>query len=776
MMKRTCKYYFTVQAITILLLFPVSAFCLADTSKPELNEFSISVPANLDLVNISTENIEINSLWTSPTVIDQLMNNDDWKQISRKKSERTLAGIKGEVIIDIFKNNGLQLTREFWHSSDETEIAIRQKITNQGVESLYLESLVPLNLDGPKGLVFASDNQVDDWRVLIQKRLKNGKPASIKPSGGNPIEIDPFCVFTANNIDTPDLLIGYLSQKGHLAHLSLQFEGEEEDVHFSSLRANCQFDGCLIPVGGERTSQWVYIGADYNPNSLINRFTDRVGAYHGVKKPAGEAPSVFCTWYFHGRNYNEEYFMDDINSLREERIPFDVFLIDDCWANGNWGYWTPGDAFPSGMKYVTDTMKSLGYIPGIWTAPYSVNMGSDLTKDHPEWLLRTDKDSLIVFGYAVKSWILDPTYPGVIEHLEEVYRRLANDYGFSYFKFDFMRSVFVFDNVKFFDPHVTRLEAYTMGLEAIRRGVGPDAYISVCGGHYGGSLGIANSQRSGSDVVSIWKPKQIDCFRQNILRTWMSRLWHVDPDALMIRKRETPFHDPNDKQSVLALGTLTDEEATTFALNQYVTGGLNCFTEYLKELQPERRQLYRHVIPSISKSSTPIDIYNTYCPSQMLTEVDPVCKDLEPWNTIAITNWEDKDKSIEVILSGEVVRELRSDKFIVTEFITRSVLGIFSFGDKIDLGTIPAHHSRVLRVAPWEGVNPVLAGTDLHFSGGGVEIEKWHLQKNRIRGKIYTEWNYPVNVYVAFPATNDDGYKLKTVSIQPGQKLFFIER
>ncbi len=428
------------------------------------------------------------------------------------------------------------------------------------------------------------------------------------------------------------------------------------------------------------------------------------------------------------------------------------------------------------MKYVTDTMRSLGYRPGIWTAPYSVNMNSKLSDEHPEWLLRTDEDSLVVFGYSVKAWILDPTYPGVLEHLEEVYRRLAHDYGFSYFKFDFMRSVFIYDNVKFYDPHVTRLEAFTMGLEAIRRGVGPDAYISVCGGHYGGSLGIADSQRSGSDVVSMWISKQIDCFRQNILRTWMSRLWHVDPDALMIRKRETSFHDPNDVHAKLSKGLLTDDEALTFALNQYVTGGLNCFTEYLKELQPERRQLYRHVLPSISISSKPLDIYNTFCPSQMLTEVVPVCKDLDIWNTIAITNWEDTDNQVNVQLSGEVIENLNSDQFIVSEFFSGKTLGIFSSGEMIELGVVPAHHSRLLRIAPWDGTNPVLTGTDLHFSGGGVEIEKWLVQYDIISGKIKTDWLYPVNISVAYPAKNEGGYILRTASLQKGQKSFYIER
>ncbi len=761
------KLIFRVILICILL----TNICLSNDNK---TEFAFSMPVNQEQIKISTDEIEISSLWTAPELVEK--NNRNWQFVNRNESENSLAGAKGILISDIFTNDDLRLTREFWYSLDKTEIAIRQVVTNLKNDAINLKSLIPLKIDGTRGSFFKNQPSAENWNVLIQKRLKNGRPASIKPSDEETIEIDQFAVFHANNGQTPDLLIGFLSQTGHLARFDLQFTKIDDEISFNSLTAECEFDGVLIPAGGERISQWVYIKSGYDPNELVTDFADKVGIYHGVNKPVDPAPSVFCTWYFHGRNYNEQYFMEDIKSLNDNYIPFDVFLIDDCWANGNWGYWTTGDAFPSGMKNITETMRKSGYKPGIWTAPYSVNMNSDLAKDHPEWLLRTDQDSLVVFGYSVKAWILDPTYPGVIEHLENVYRRLAHDYGFSYFKFDFMRSVFIYDNVKFYDPHKTRLEAYRMGLEAIRRGTGPDAYISVCGGHFGGSLGIANSQRSGSDVVSMWVPKQTASFRQNILRTWMSRLWHVDPDALMIRKRDKPYHDPNNKQSKLALGKLNDEEALTFTLNQYVGGGMVCFSEYLKELQPERRKLYRHVIPSIDAPSRPLDIYNTFCPTKMLTEVKPLCENLVPWNTVAISNWTEDDDDVQIKLDDRVVGSLKSEKFIVSEFFSQKVLGIFSKNETTNLGIVPAHQSRLLRIAPWNGSSPVLTGTDLHFSGGGVEIEKWSHSNNTVEGILKTEWNYPVNISIAFPSDSEAGYTLKTTSIAAGQKLFYVAK
>lgn len=206
------------------------------------------------------------------------------------------------------------------------------------------------------------------------------------------------------------------------------------------------------------------------------------------------------------------------------------------------------------MKNAADKIRALGYKPGIWTCPFLVDSGAQLSKDHPEWLLKDVNGDRVTFFMNQKDhWVLDPTFPGVCDFFEETYRKLSNDWGYEYFKFDFMRSVILPVDQRFYDATATRLQSYRRGLEAIRRGAGPDAYLAVCGGHYGGSLGIANSQRSGSDVVSIWREKEIPKFRQNILRTWMSRLWHVDPDAMMVRKRSEKVHD-----NELSLGLLTD--------------------------------------------------------------------------------------------------------------------------------------------------------------------------------------------------------------------------
>lgn len=162
--------------------------------------------------------------------------------------------------------------------------------------------------------------------------------------------------------------------------------------------------------------------------------------------------------------------------------------------------------------------------------------------------------------------------------------------------------------------------------EAIRRGVGNDAYISVCGGHYGASIGLANSQRSGSDVLSLWDENEISKYRQNILRTWMSRLWHVDPDAMMVRRQVEPLSLPSHQK--ITLGLFSDGEAQTNALNQFMGGGLVTTTEDFATIDSDRKELFKHVVPSVNTPSVPVDIYNLNCPEIMSTPIKPFCTSL----------------------------------------------------------------------------------------------------------------------------------------------------
>ncbi len=769
------KFLKAIALIATILLFecyPVFANHTQAGMQYKAVLLNLQVPASTQPLIITGADVRIKSNWAAPVTNLPAADNNEWKHTNREEIPKVLAKTPGTLIRDVFETGSFSLTREVWISSAKDEISTRQRLTNISQKPVYLKSLLPVQLDGPGSLQFTGESDAGNWDVMIQERLKNGHPRVVQPSGNDKFEIDPFClIHPVNGRRSTVLLIGYLSQTGHCARINLQFK-KEQFVNLKELLAECEFDSCLIPPGGERTSQWVFIKAAADPNRLIAEYADKVGIYHGVKLPPRSAPSVFCSWYFHGPKYNEEYFNNDLNILQKEHMPFDVFLIDECWSLNRWGDFEAIETWPNGMKDAADRIRALGYIPGIWSCPYLVDFSSNLAVQHPEWLLKDKHGERILFRMNdIDHWVLDTTFPGVCDFLEETYKKLSEDWGYEYFKFDFMRSIFLDKGQRFFNPSVTRLEAYRMGLEAIRRGVGPDSYISVCGGHYGGSLGLANSQRSGSDVVSIWRSKEIPKFRQNILRTWMGRLWHVDPDAMMVRRRKVKFHSERE----LSLGLLTDQEAKTIALNQYLGGGLITLSEYLCELDADRKALYRHIIPSANSPPFPIDVFNLNCPTQMLTRIDPVCDQLDPWVTLSVVNWSDDPQTFNIELSEQILKTLNGEKFLIFEFFEQKLTGLYKKGDTIILNNLAPHTSKLLRIAAWNGSQPVLAGTDLHFSGGGVEISKWHVKTNRIEGKINTSWLYPVNVTVAFPAQNSTGITIKTMNIKPGQKNFWID-
>ena len=439
-----------------------------------------------------------------------------------------------------------------------------------------------------------------------------------------------------------------------------------------------------------------------------------------------------------------------------------------------WGDYTWNENFPSGMKYVADKIRSLGMIPGIWIPPFLIDEGTKLVSDHPEWVLKDSKGDIIIFPMnGGKHWILDVTYPGVTDYLERQFRKLSRDWGYDYFKFDFMRGIFLDLDQQFYDKTATSLEAYRKGLEAIRRGVGNDAYISVCGGHYGASIGIANSQRSGSDVLSIWDENEVSKYRQNILRTWMSRLWHVDPDAMMVRRQLEPLPLPSNQK--ITLGLFSDEEAHTNALNQFIGGGLVTTTEDFATIDPDRKELFKHVVPSVNVPSVPVDIYNLNCPEIMSTPIKPVCTSLSPWTMVSVINWTNDEKDFEILFSEKALSSLEGQEFIVSEFFSQEVLGIYKREEILKIFGLKPHHSKLLRIAPWNGQDPVLAGTDLHFSSGGVEITKWEQKGSTIEGRLETLWDYPVTITLAVPDKSEIKFRLIKTIVLPGKSRFWID-
>ncbi len=751
--------------ITFVLFGIISCNTDLSVDSKEKNRFGIEYDG--DSVIVSGANLSISNVFREPVLDSCGEEKGTWAIQNTTKGANTFASIEGILRSDFFKSESGQIERKTWISKNKDLIAFQHVYTNTTGEDIKLNALYPFFLLGSQD-IFGTGSQ---YRILTQKTEKNGLPVVVSSENEKIINSDPFLIIN-DSVGSDNLFVGSQSYYLHMFELNLAFDVNDKGHQIKTFEGKCNFGGVTVPADSSRQSQWIVVSRGNNPHELISDFTGRTNKLHGREKPEGTPPSVYCEFYYYGLGYNEEYFKSDIAAFKADRMPFDIFQIDACWQQ-NYGhdFEFNESVFPSGMKSAADQIKSLGYKPGIWTAPYIIkndwsNPKTDIAKNHPEWLLKNSKGELCTW---LSYYILDPTCPGVTGYLEDSYRKLADDWGFEYFKFDFMRAIFSDPDAEFYDKCSTSLEAYRKGLEAIKRGVG-DSYISVCGGHYGASYGIANSQRSGSDTRSEWDEGELPKYRQNILRTWMSDYWHVDPDAMSIRRQKTALPNTNNK----SLGLYNDEEAKTNTLNQFIGGGMVCFGEDFSKIDHDRKALYRHVIPSVNSPSKAVDIYDSFCPNLMLTRIDPVCKDLPSWTIISIINWSDSIKNYAIKLDESITGVTESNQFIVSEFFTQEVLGLFKKGQTMSVYNQQPHQSQLFRVMPWNGQNPVLVNTDLHFSGGGVEISDWKTDGREITGTINTRWNYPINIIIAFPDKGDKGYSTEIINIPAGERNFSL--
>ena len=108
-------------------------------------------------------------------------------------------------------------------------------------------------------------------------------------------------------------------------------------------------------------------------------------------------------------------------------------------------------------------------------------------------------------------------------------------------------------------------------------------------------------------------------------------------------------------------------------------------------------------------------------PSVLLTEVRPPCEGLEPWVTVAVVNWSDEVRPGKVQLAGRIAETMKSSEFLVFDFFSQKVLGVYAEGDMIALGNLEPHQSALPAGCPM-GRQPSRCwlARDLHFSGGAA--------------------------------------------------------
>ena len=159
----------------------------------------------------------------------------------------------------------------------------------------------------------------------------------------------------------------------------------------------------------------------------------------GLPAPSAKPLAGYSSWYNRYEDITEETILNDLAGCRTLLSPGDLFQIDDGWepAVGDW-LEPDGDKFPDGLKPLADEIHGVGFLAGLWLAPFACRKGSALMAEHPDWLLRVNGRPWICGCNWGGFYSLDIDNPEVTDYLRRVFDRVLNRWGFDLVKLDFL--------------------------------------------------------------------------------------------------------------------------------------------------------------------------------------------------------------------------------------------------------------------------------------------------------------------------------------------------
>ncbi|MCL4435072.1 MAG: alpha-galactosidase [Actinobacteria bacterium] len=349
-------------------------------------------------------------------------------------------------------------------------------------------------------------------------------------------------------------IIGALSGNHNLTTVTpLPGPSSRTDSQSTSLWTICHLDGISLKPGEERRLDPLYVAAG-DPGEIYSTYLDLVAGESKARNTA-KSPLGWCTWY----HYYLKVKPQDIiaNTLIASRHGFEVIQVDDCFQSslGDWTTYNP--AFDGGrMAGLVAEIAAHGMQPGIWTAPFLASPKSSVVNAHPDWVCLDRKHKPLKANWNPVGWggwglALDTTNPAVLEHLRKTYASLAAD-GWTYHKIDFLYAA-AMAGQRSRQSRFTRAESIRMGLEAVREGMGEDAYLLGCGCPLAQAVGIVDAMRVSPDTAALWSthalrlpgypdtvPSLRSALRMTLLRAPMHRrLWVNDPDCILVRDTRT---------------------------------------------------------------------------------------------------------------------------------------------------------------------------------------------------------------------------------------------
>ncbi len=323
-------------------------------------------------------------------------------------------------------------------------------------------------------------------------------------------------------------------------------------------------------------------------NKLTAAFASRINHFH--PRLQSNIPAGWCSWYCFGPEVTAKNITDNLTYIKKNISQLKYIQLDDGYQPHMGDWLETSNSFGSNIQATLTEIKSAGFEPAIWVAPFICDSNSNIYKQHKDWLVKDSagqplQSNKVTFGgWRLAPWfVLDGTNPAVQQHLTHVFKTMSTEWGCTYFKLDANYWGAIQGGV-FFDKTATRTMAYRSGMKAVLKGAGK-SFILGCNHPLWPSLGLINGSRSSNDINRDWNTF-LTTGDENLLRSWQNgKLWWNDPDC------------------VLLTGDLPENEFMYHASLLFSTGGLVLSGDDLTKITPERLSILKKMLPPQNTSA-----------------------------------------------------------------------------------------------------------------------------------------------------------------------------
>lgn len=420
-------------------------------------------------------------------------------------------------------------------------------------------------------------------------------------------------------------------------------------------------DGENKPVKPGQTISFekIVIESGTNWQDMLYDYGKQIAKVQNIKPKKMNQFKGWSTWDYYGQIFTEKEIKLNIDKLKSDNKNANIIQIDGGWWKRRGDYTNYRNDIQGGMKGIAQMIKENGYVAGLHLDGFKAEEASEVYKAHPDFFLKNEKGEVFYQEWprpdrTERSIYFDYSNPAAREYIKNVLKTLREEWGFQYFKIDFMvhglnaeiqksqKKYGGVKEIKAFDPSMTSMERTRAGLKAMREGMG-DAFFVGCSSVFGSTFGIVDGLRTGGDIFPNYESYKGRCIQNGGNFYLHQTVVQTDADYLVVRNKD-------DEEAERAWkgkfgGTVTLNEAAMWA--DYVTlfGGSKFSSDNLNILRPERKALVKNTF-SINSCNRfiPIDFWDKAKSKDDAFNIMLGVNDEGVY--LALFNWNDSDLGI----------------------------------------------------------------------------------------------------------------------------------